>query len=109
MSEPEAARVSTDVVSETPPRRRRRQSSRGESRSSTKQTRGRLRTVYFSLAALWGFIAGTGAILVGLRSTGQPLQLGGGAVWLLGGAVCATLVGGVVVSAGYRSASRRLR
>jgi hypothetical protein len=88
------------------PRRRRRRSA---SRSSSRKTRGRLRKLYFSLAAVWGFLAGTGAVLVGLSAAGRPARLGTSGSMLVAGAAILALIGGVVAAAGYGSASRRLR
>jgi hypothetical protein len=85
---------------------RRRSPSR---RRSSSRTRGRLRALYFSLAAVWGFLAGTCAVLVGLAAVDRPARLGSTGVALVVGAAVLSLVGGLVVAAGYGSASRRVR
>jgi hypothetical protein len=71
--------------------------------------RRRLRALYFSLAALWGFLAGTGAVLIGLRTVGQPTGLAPRCVAFVAVAAVLSLVGGLVAAAAYRSASRRYR
>jgi len=65
--------------------------------------------VYFSLAAMWGFLAGSGAVLVGLSTMGQRVSLGRAGVLFLATAALLAVIGGIVVSAGYRAASRRYR
>ena len=103
MGQPET--VETSNPSERSRRRRRRpQAARG---ASTRRTRQRLRVMYFSLAALWGFLAGSGAVLVGLSGAGRRVQLSGPALGLFGGASVVALIGGVVAAKAYRSASRR--
>lgn len=90
----------------TSPDRQRRRSS---ARPSTGGARGRVRMLYFSLAALWGFLAGTGAVLVGLTAVGRPARLGPLGVAVVLGAAIAAVAGGFVAAAAYRAASRRLR
>jgi hypothetical protein len=68
-----------------------------------------LHALYFSLAALWGFLAGTGAVLAGLAATGGTAGISARCSMFLGGAAILALVGGLVVAAAYRSASRRHR
>jgi hypothetical protein len=69
--------------------------------------RQRLRVVYFSLAALWGFLSGTAAVLMGHTVAGRPTPLGSrGAAFVLVAAVVAVL-GGLVAAAAYRAAGRR--
>jgi hypothetical protein len=110
MGEPERVADAQDLpVREGRPERRRsrrRSSSHGD---STRPARSRLRALYFSLAALWGFLAGTGAVLVGLSSMGRPVDLGGPGLAFVSVAAVASLAGGVVVAAAYRAASRRYR
>jgi hypothetical protein len=65
--------------------------------------------LYFSLAAVWGFLAGTGAVLVGLTAVGRPARLGALGVAVVIGAALAAVVGGFVAAAAYRAATRRLR
>ena len=85
-------------------RSRRRSSSHGD---STRRARGRLRALYFSLAALWGFLAGTGAVLAGLSWMGRPVDLGGPGLAFVSLAAVVSLAGGVVAAAAYRAAGRR--
>jgi hypothetical protein len=68
-----------------------------------------MRMLYFSLAAVWGFLAGTGAVLVGLTAVGRPARLGSLGVAVIIGAALAAVVGGFVAAAAYRAASRRMR
>ena len=58
---------------------------------------------------VWGFLAGTGAVLVGLTAVGRPARLGTLGVAVVIGAALAAVVGGFVAAAAYRAASRRLR
>jgi hypothetical protein len=99
MSDPERAE---QVV--TVPRRRRRASRRSSARSRT-----RLRSTYFGLASLWGFLTGSGAVLLGLAIAGRPVELGLGTDVLLIGGGAVALLGGLVAAAAYREASRRQR
>ncbi len=104
MGQPERAGGEPDRAVRIPePSRQRR------SRPRHSVARGRLRALYFSLAAAWGFLAGSGAVLVGLSATGRPAGLGAPAVGVLVGAAILALLGALVAAAGYRVASRRLR
>ena len=89
-------------------RRRRRSSSRSSARSSSRSRRN-LRAGYFTLAAIWGCLAGTGMLVVGLGALGRPLQLGSTLAGFLGLAMILAVVGGLVAAAAYRAASRRFR
>jgi hypothetical protein len=111
VSQPEIVGSEIEVPrSEPSPRRRRRIEARSSSRVSTRRVRRlRLHAVYFSLAAIWGFLAGTGAVLVGLAAVGRPTRLGPGATLLVGCAAILALLGGLVAAAAYRAASRRHR
>jgi len=91
----------------TPSSRRRRR--RSSSHVSSRSLRRRLRALYFSLAALWGFLAGTGAVLIGMATVGQPAGMAPRCVIFVAGAAVLSLVGGLVAAAAYRSASRRYR
>ncbi len=68
-----------------------------------------MRLVYFSLAALWGFLTGTGAVLIGLSAAGRQAPLGRPGALLLAAAAFLAVLGGIIVSAGYRAASQRYR
>ncbi len=96
-----------DTVEETShrPGRRRRQS-RG---SSSSKATARLRSLYFALAATWGFLTGTGAVLAALSLADRPAHLGLAGTGLIAGAGAFALLGGFVVAAGYRTARRRVR
>ena len=69
----------------------------------------RLRTTYFALAALWGFVAGAGALAAGFRAAGHPVQVDGIVVGIaIPGAAFAAL-GGIVAAGAYREARDRRR
>lgn len=68
-----------------------------------------LRSLYFSLAALWGYAIGVGVLLIALRAAGSELQLGpSGLAMIFPGALVA-LIGAWVSAAAYRQSRRRLR
>ena len=69
--------------------------------------RQRLRVAYFTVAAVWGFLAGSVAILGGLAMRGtrvgfDPLIVGS---LVIAGAV--SLIGGAVAAAAYRNVNQR--
>jgi membrane associated rhomboid family serine protease len=69
----------------------------------------RLRALFFALAALWGFVAGIGALVAGFQLNGQPVRVG---PWLIGTAIPGALfaiVGGIVAANAYREARDRRR
>jgi hypothetical protein len=66
-----------------------------------------MRSLYFSLAALWGFLIGSGALLIGFSATGARLHLGGGPLAALAAASILAVVGGMVAARAYREATRR--
>ena len=90
---------------ESPVRRRRR---RRSSSNSPKSRRG-LRAGYFALASIWGCLAGTGVLVVGLSLLGRPIRLGSTVAGFLGLAMILAVVGGLLTAAAYRAASRRYR
>ncbi|HEX6850970.1 MAG TPA: hypothetical protein VF139_06150 [Candidatus Polarisedimenticolaceae bacterium] len=97
----------TDARSDDAPEYSRAASSRqaGGGSSST----GRLRAAYFAFAALWGFVAGVGALAAGFHFAGHPVKLGGAVVGAaIPGAVFAAL-GGLVAAGAYREARNRRR
>jgi hypothetical protein len=68
----------------------------------------RLRLGYFGVAALWGFIVGTGGILVALQAGGQvfvPSAAGVLTYAVLGAAVA--IGGSVVIASAYQESRRR--
>jgi len=77
---------------------------RGRRRSSRRRP-PRIRHLYFALASLWGFIAGTGTVLGGLAALGRPLSLSPTVMLVLVGAGGLSLLGGFVASAAYWDAS----
>ena len=87
------------------PRRRRRSSRRGS--SSGKPRDQRLRLAYFTVAAVWGFLAGSAAILGGLAMNGTRVGFDPLIVGALVVAGAASLIGGGVVAAAYRNANDR--
>ena len=95
---------------ESPVQPRRRSSRRrSSSSSSASPARRGLRAGYFALASLWGCLAGTGVLVVGLSVLGRPLRLGPTVAVFLGLAVILSVVGGLLTAAAYRAASRRYR
>jgi hypothetical protein len=82
---------------------------RTKRRRRTYRSRGRdgLRAVYFSFAALWGFVTGTGAIVVVLSEVGRPIIPGHRWAILLLTAGVVALAGGLVASVAYRDAAGR--
>ena len=89
-----------------PPRRRRRR--KRTSSSSSRRVGGRVRFVYFSLASLWGCLAGTGAVVIALRSREAMPSLDGKTMLSLLAALAVSIIGAAIVAAAYYSASRRL-
>jgi len=64
--------------------------------------------LYFGLASLWGFLAGSLAVFVAFDSIGHSATFDGGMGRLLGIAFVMAVVGGAVISMAYREmASRR--
>ena len=70
---------------------------------------GGLRAGYFALASVWGCLAGTGALVVGLSVLGRPIRLGSTLAAFLAVAVIIAVIGGLLSAAAYRAASRRYR
>lgn len=70
---------------------------------------GRLRATFFALAALWGFIAGAGALAAGFHFAGHPVPIEGTVIGIaIPGAIFAAL-GGLVAAGAYREARERRR
>ena len=67
----------------------------------------RLRMMYFALASVWGFAAGSVAVLAGLNALGNPIHFDSGLGFTIGAAGVIAIVGGVIVSLAYREAVRR--
>ena len=63
--------------------------------------------LYFALASMWGFAAGSVAVIAGFRTLGYPISFDSGIGFTLGVAGIVALVGGVIVSLAYREAVRR--
>jgi hypothetical protein len=98
----ESETVSESVESALRGSRRRRSGPPSEGLS-----RRRLRTIYFSLASMWGFLAGTVAVLGGLTLSEQDVSLDTWLSLLLLVAAGLAVVGGAVLASAYRDASRR--
>ena len=77
--------------------------------SSNRAQRRKLRLIYFSLAALWGFLIGTAAVLFGLSLGGISLDLSPGTIVALAVSSILAVVGGMIASRAYREATRRRR
>ncbi len=93
---------------ESPVRPRRRRRSSSKSPTSRAHHRG-LRAGYFALASIWGCLAGTGVLVVGLSLLGRPIRPGSTVAGFLGLAMILAVVGGLLTAAAYRAASRRYR
>ena len=100
---PGSARPVSHPVSPARPRRHR------SSSSSAPKSRRNLRAGYFALASVWGCLAGTGVLVVGLSVLGQPIRPGSTVAGFLGLAMILAVVGGLLAAAAYRAASRRYR
>ena len=99
-----------ETESESPVRPRRRSSRPGSSsQSSASRARRGLRAGYFALASIWGCLAGTGVLVVGMSALGKPIRLGTTIAGFLGLAMLLAVVGGLLTAAAYRAASRRYR
>lgn len=69
----------------------------------------RLRSIYFVLAALWGFLTGIGAVAAGSHLGGTPLQIGAWTVGVAVPGIALAMLGGIVVGNAYREARERRR
>lgn len=74
-----------------------------------KSARSGRRLIFFSLASIWGFIAGAGGLLAALSVAGQPVQPGVGAIPGLIPALALAVTGGAVIAAAYRESKHRSR
>ncbi|HKQ62049.1 MAG TPA: hypothetical protein VJS92_12225 [Candidatus Polarisedimenticolaceae bacterium] len=74
---------------------------------STASPRTRVRTLYFSVAAAWGFLTGVGAILCCAAAAGQDLHLNSGGGLVLGSGLAAAVVGGLLAAHAYQRETRR--
>ncbi len=102
----DAARAADPQPRSPGPRRRRPERSSSSRRSGSRRN---IRAGYFALAAIWGCLAGTGVLVVGLSSFDQPVRLDPSVAGLLGLAMILAVGGGLVAAAAYRAASRHLR
>jgi len=76
-------------------------------RRATGTRHRRLRLVYFTLASVWGFAAGTVAVFAAFGAVGQPIRFDSSLGLTLGVAGAIAIVGGVIFSLAYREAVRR--
>ena len=67
------------------------------------------RLIFFSLASIWGFIAGVGGLLAAMSIAGQPVQPGFEAIPGLIPALALAVTGSVVIAAAYRESKSRSR
>ena len=79
------------------------------SRSSSRVPGRRLRTLYFALAALWGYILGFACLAGALALTGALPDLSAAALGLGAVGGVAAMAGGTLAAAAYREARRRSR
>ena len=68
----DAARAADPQPRSPGPRRRRPERSSSSRRSGSRRN---IRAGYFALAAIWGCLAGTGVLVVGLSSFDHPVRL----------------------------------
>ena len=99
----ESVAVPDEGIAASPRTRRRVRSHR---RAANNRHR-RLRMMYFALASVWGFAAGSVAVLAGFNALGHPIRFDSGLGFTLGAAGVIAIVGGVIVSLAYREAVRR--
>ena len=67
------------------------------------------RLIFFSLASVWGFIAGVTGVLASLSAAGQPIDARSAVVVGLIPTLLLALAGGLVVAAAYRESKLRAR
>jgi hypothetical protein len=65
------------------------------------------RLLFFSLASIWGFIAGVGGFLAAMSAAGEPVHPTSGAIPGLLPALIVAVAGGFVIAAAYRESKRR--
>ena len=83
-------------------------SPRRRHRDSVGQRRQKgLRVIYFSMAAIWGCVAGSAGVLAVAASRGQRLPFSSGLAIAVGLALLAAVAGGLVSSMAYREARKR--
>ncbi|MCP3979788.1 MAG: hypothetical protein GY716_10740 [bacterium] len=88
-------------------RRRRRSSGRRRRRRRKSGGRRSLRGIYFGLAALWGFLIGSGAIVAALVLAGQQVRSSPTLAGVLAGGSLLAVGGGGIAARAYREASGR--
>jgi uncharacterized membrane-anchored protein len=72
-------------------------------------TSGTRRSIFFALAAIWGFAVGVIGLLAALSAAGQHVQPGPAALSGLLLAFFVAVAGGLVMTAAYRESKRRAR
>jgi hypothetical protein len=90
----------------TPVRRRDYTARSGVRHRSANGTR---RLMFFTLASVWGFIAGVAGLLAAMSAAGQPVQPSAAAVMGLTPAFVLAAGGGLVIAAAYKESKRRAR
>jgi len=68
-----------------------------------------MRSIYFGLAAVWGFLAGVAGLLAALSLSGDPIDPDGAAIVGLLPALAVALAGGWVLARAYYEAKQRRR
>ena len=64
--------------------------------------------MYFLLAASWGFLSGSAAVVGAMSMLGRPVRFEAGSAAVLLGAALVALVGGGVSAYAYRETSGKL-
>jgi hypothetical protein len=72
-------------------------------------SRLRLRTLYFAIAAIWGFATGAAGLAAGLALGGRPVELDPQTSLALAACGVLALAGGLGASLAYRQASSGFR
>jgi len=65
--------------------------------------------VFFTLASVWGFIAGVTGVLVAMSAAGETIQARPAVIAGLVPALILSLAGGLIVAAAYRESKGRAR
>ena len=66
-----------------------------------------MRRIFFGAAAVWGFLTGTGAVIIGLAAAGQVPLVGPGLLAAIAVALVVAVLGGLLVARAYRDAASR--
>lgn len=101
--------VERPALADRPGRRdsERRQARSSDRRGSSRLRHRRLRTLYFALASVWGFLAGTTGVVVSMAAGGRPLGFGPRVGTVLAASTVIAVLGGLIAARAYRDATTR--